>query len=251
MNQNPPSRTAKATLSPKAYWIITASGALLATAAAGALAVGHIFWHVRLSWELVAVMGIMLLPCLLPVLSLFVGRLSVIEMRSFETLISLVDSRPTQNGANPHDTDSGALTGGVAAGKATTRGELSNARIAKKFEEYSRPARFLLKTLWNLQSRHFGEEPTETRRVGYLPSSDAPYFGLFDTARLELLRDRLVRHDENGAVLLTDEGLKYCVDRKNQLADGNVFSFEMFPDFGLALEAARRSPKKPMGQGLP
>jgi hypothetical protein len=183
-----------------------------------ALALGNIFLCVELTWPLLVVVAVALLPFLLPVVCVYVGRVFGIE---FNELPRAGDVQPPQSGLPPAPPVPPPAAPEVEEQPIQAQSELSTAAAAQRGAELlaiagqphpnalAREEKKVLRTLWLEQSRYIAEG--KNAYWGFVIGPGAPDFGEFVRGFGSLTQRGLTRVDaDRGLIFLTDPGIAYC-----------------------------------------
>jgi hypothetical protein len=88
-------------------------------------------------------------------------------------------------------------------------------RTVLKFGDLPLQARRILKSLWHIQRERFGER--NERRWGFGVTNKAPFSGAFWHGVYVLSQSGFVVTDPNGMTYLSDEGLEFCRENRDEL----------------------------------
>ncbi|HEY3931067.1 MAG TPA: hypothetical protein VGM58_01715 [Verrucomicrobiae bacterium] len=184
-------------LSPKAFrglflwshWVVPLVAAFVIFA--------HIFWCLELSWQLIVLIGVVLLPFLLPLLFIYVGKIGTIEMRDD------IFQPETEDKTLPPETT-------TQQPGASTLQEPEPTRIptGPHFMALTGEERKMLRTLWRVQSQYISQGKREL--WGFKVGESSPDYREFVRGFSTLNERGLVNQDARGLAFLTNVGIKYC-----------------------------------------
>lgn len=160
--------------------------------------------HFELSWPLLLVIGVGLLPFLLPLVGAYVGKIGPVEMR---------DGTPTQK-TIPRTAAKGSEPGAAAANLPGVEPP-ALADPGPNFDALTDDEKSVLKTLWVHQPQH-----TAGGGAGWWSfnvPSESPTYRNFVRGAGTLTERKLVGIDK-GMVHLNDKGLAYCQANDDRLA---------------------------------
>lgn len=155
----------------------------------------HFFWCWKLSWELVALIGTALLPFLLPLFFVYVGKIGAIEMR--DDIF--------------HSDSEGELPAQAVAPEPTAPAQLQTPRRippGPHFEALTSEEKKMLRTLWRVQSEYISQGKREL--WGFMVREGSPDYREFVRGFNSLRERGIVQQDDRGLVALTNIGIEYC-----------------------------------------
>jgi len=193
---------------------------------AGGLILASVLCVIDLSWQLLALTGIGLLPFLLPLVCVYVGKIWEIELNAMsrqgiipEAEMDAADcgtQAPTVSmSPTPTPTPSSTPAPSNSLPSAIPSGPDPNALTM--FEKK------MLRTLWKHQSRYVAEQkPTVW---GFAVGPNRPDYPEFARGFNTLFERGLVRQNERGLVYLTKAGIEYCRIFSNAIdMDGDAWT---------------------------
>jgi len=154
----------------------------------------HIYWRWELSWELMALIGTALLPFLLPLLVVYVGKIGAIEMRDdiFNSDVAegfhIDESRPPP--------------------PVPQQGASNRIPTGPHFEALTSEEKKMLRTLWRVQGEYIKQG--NNLRWGFKVGEGLPDYREFVRGFSTLKERSLVDENDQGLVYLTDVGMRYC-----------------------------------------
>jgi len=173
------------------------------------LAIGTISLRITLTWPLLAVVAVTLLPFLLPMFVVYVGEVAGIKFNEL----------PRSTTAGEEQLQGQIISTPIAA-PATERpgmqGEPSSVDAPRSLPipKWPHPnalapeEKKVLRTLWNRQRRFIAQGRKEY--FGFTIGSDAIGYGEFVRGYGSLMQRRLVQQAAGGMVFLTKSGIEYC-----------------------------------------
>lgn len=203
-----PARTITVPREPIFKWLFYLAHAIVPFAAA-MLLFCHFAFCVELSWQLLVIVAVALLPLLLPLICVYVGKAFGIELNDWP-----------QSTVVPPPVSPAALAAPPAPPKGTTPQPES---VASPQENAAPPAPVhlwphpnalapeeskVLRTLWREQRRFIAEGRKEL--WGFVIGPGAPDFGEFVRGFSSLAQRGLVMQGAKGIVFLTNSGLEYA-----------------------------------------
>jgi len=184
---------------------------------------GHIVWHWILSWELIALVAMILVPFALPLLGFYVGKIGAIEMTDrdiFEDFESR-DELVTAINEIPPEPPTGAISAvppppPPPPPTSQTPHFTERLPLDPHFNALASEEQKVMRTLWKFQSDYIKQGKSEL--WGFVVNSGSPDYRPFVRGVSSLMQRGLVKQDPRGLVFLTDHGLGYC-DRNSDLIE--------------------------------
>jgi len=170
----------------------------------------HYMDRLFLRWEFVVLLAVAALPLLLPLFARYVKGIGKDGIQ-FHPIFGAPVFVPPSGSAPSFDPDP------MPTPPPTPTPTPTPVVPIKKFTEYSKPARKVLRTLWKFQKEQFGDDFSKRWGFGIHPL--ALDFREFESGSAELRKDGLIQDDPRGMIFLTDAGIIFCRDR-NSAFDG-------------------------------
>jgi hypothetical protein len=174
---------------------------------------GHLFFHWRLSWELMTLIILGLLPLALPLLGFYIGKIG-----SIETNHSLFDSEDFEDSGTvsldsapspsvPATVPPGPPTPSASGVTETTAPTPSGPE--PNFDALTSEEQKMLRTLWKFQSEYLRQD--KDALWGFVIGSGSPDYRQFVRAVHSLMQRGFVKQQRgSGMVFLTERGILYC-----------------------------------------
>ncbi|MBI5769161.1 MAG: hypothetical protein HZA93_15315 [Verrucomicrobia bacterium] len=198
---------------------------LVLPAAGLAVIVGHLACGWKLSWEFLVVLGVVLLPFVLPLLGFYVGKIGVIEMANREIfenyeseLVTAINEAPPAQPVVPppqpppqSNAPASRLPDPIAPDPS--------------FHALTGDEQKVMRTLWKHQHDYI--KAGNTALWGFVIGSRSPDYRSFVRGVHSLMQRKLVQQDSRGLVFLTSYGIGYA-DRNADLLDQDGDSWTKF-----------------------
>jgi hypothetical protein len=184
-------------LSPKAFRRLFLWSHWIVPLVAVFVIFAHVFWCLELSWELIVLIGAALIPFLLPLLFVYVGKIGVIEMREDIFHPEIEDQ------ALPPVVSAPQLAAPATQEQVSSRIPSGPHFLALTPEEQK-----MLRTLWRVQSEYISQGKREL--WGFKVGESSPDYREFVRGFSTLAERGLVNQDSRGLAFLTNTGVKYC-----------------------------------------
>jgi len=183
-------------------WLFYAAHLVLPAAALW-LSIAHIWWYVNLSWQLLIVATAGLLPFLLPLAAVYIGKLGPFEPRAYS---STIPATP------PMEARSESQVQAPSPQPAMPSGPQKKAyRIIRKsnlLPEVAVEEEKILRTLWFYQ--HEYQKSGRSDAWGFGVGQHSPNYSEFVRGFNWLMQRGFVLQDDRGLIYLTNSGREYC-----------------------------------------
>lgn len=203
-------------------WFFVAAH-IVVPAIVGWIAVAHVWWCLRLSWEFIALITAGLLPFLLPLIGVYVGKMYGLEMNNISGVVRTDDvsstrgpasqSTPTPGATSPHTLPRADVSPGPSPVQ-----QGGPIRVFPNLRALTPDELKILRTLWKFQSEYIRNG--QPGLWGFSVGPGAADYQQFVRGFSDLAQRGLVLQDPRGLVFLTQAGVDYCRSYTEELLAG-------------------------------